>query len=128
VRGKRYEVIVTNGGGLWRYRLGDSVECTGHLVATPTLRYLGRAGQVSDLRGEKLCEPFVAEALRSLWGIHEPPAVATLRGWEDGASAGYELILSTETLCEPATEVARRVAAADRPAWRCQAAHARQRA
>ena len=128
MRGKRYEVIVTNGGGLWRYRLGDSVECTGHLVATPTLRYLGRAGQVSDLRGEKLCEPFVAEALRSLWGIHEPPAVATLRGWEDGASAGYELILSTETLCEPATEVARRVAAADRPAWRCQAAHARQRA
>lgn len=109
VRGKRYEVIVTNGGGLWRYRLGDIVECTGHLVATPSLRFLGRAGQVSDLRGEKLCEPFVAEALRLLWGVHAPPAVATLRGWEDGASAGYELLLSTETLCEAVTEVARRM-------------------
>jgi hypothetical protein len=101
-RGSHYEVVVTNGGGLWRYPLGDVVECTGRLAATPTLRFLGRAGAVSDLRGEKLAEPFVAEALRALWNGGQPPGLALLRAWDDGFAAGYELLLSTETLAEPA--------------------------
>jgi hypothetical protein len=94
--GAHYEVIITNGGGLWRYRLGDVVECTGYLQATPTLRFLGRAGRVSDLRGEKLSEPFVAETLRTLWGEAGPPAYAALRAWTDQARAGYELLVSDE--------------------------------
>lgn len=89
-RGGQYEVVLTNGGGLWRYRLGDVVECTGHLAATPTLRFVGRAGRVSDLRGEKLSEAFVAEVLRGLWkGGEALPAV--LRAYDDRATAGYEL-------------------------------------
>ena len=52
-RGSRYEVVVTNGGGLWRYRLGDVVECSGYVGKTPSLRFVGRA-RTSDLRGEKL--------------------------------------------------------------------------
>lgn len=95
-RGQCYEVVVSNGGGLWRYRLGDMVECTGRLAATPTLRFVGRSGAVSDLRGEKLAEPFVAEVLRRLWEDRPAPRVATLRAWEDGASAGYELLLSDD--------------------------------
>lgn len=95
-RGKTYEVVVTSGGGLWRYRLGDLVECTGQLAATPTLRFLGRAGVVSDLRGEKLSEPFVAEALRILWENGVAPELALLAAWDDGKSAGYELHLSTK--------------------------------
>lgn len=95
-RGAHYEVILTNGGGLWRYRLGDVVECTGHLQATPTLRFLGRAGRVSDLRGEKLSEPFVAETLRTIWGDAGPPAYAALRAWSDQSRAGYELLVSDE--------------------------------
>ncbi|HEX7121047.1 MAG TPA: GH3 auxin-responsive promoter family protein, partial [Gemmatimonadaceae bacterium] len=98
--GRQYEVIVTNGGGLWRYRLGDVVECTGHLAATPTLRFLGRVGVVSDLRGEKLAEPFVAEALRSLWE-GEMPEVATLRAYEQHGQAGYELLVSGDRAGEP---------------------------
>ncbi|MEO6446106.1 MAG: GH3 auxin-responsive promoter family protein [Gemmatimonadaceae bacterium] len=95
-RGKRYEVVLSNGAGLWRYRLGDVVECSGHLRATPSLRFLGRAGHVSDLRGEKLSEPFVADALRSLWGNEGPPRVAYLRARDDGVAAGYELLLSDD--------------------------------
>lgn len=104
VRDERYEVVVTNGGGLWRYRLGDVVECTGHLRAAPTLRFLGRAGNVSDLRGEKLSEPFVAEALRGLWRGAAPPAYAVLRAWEESERAGYELVVSTETLAGSVAE------------------------
>lgn len=95
-RGAHYEVIITNGGGLWRYRLGDVVECTGHLRATPTLRFLGRAGRVSDLRGEKLSEPFVAESLRTIWGDASLPAYAALRAWSDRSRAGYELLVSDD--------------------------------
>ena len=88
--GKSYEVVVTNGGGLWRYRLGDVVECTGRMAATPTLRFLGRAGNVSDLCGEKLSEAFVGEVLRGLWSGGERPAHAVLRADE----AGYVLEIS----------------------------------
>lgn len=61
--GGRYVVVVTTSGGLYRYRLGDLVEVTGHLGALPVLRFLGRADRVSDLVGEKLSEAFVATAL-----------------------------------------------------------------
>jgi hypothetical protein len=95
-RGARYEVVVSNGGGLWRYRLGDVVECTGLLRATPTLRFLGRAGRTSDLRGEKLSEPFVAEVFRELWG-EDRPSWAALRPREAEGAAGYDLLIATDT-------------------------------
>jgi len=59
-----YEVVVTTAGGLWRYRLGDRVAVTGFLGSTPSLRFLGRGGKVSDLFGEKLSEVFVAGVLQ----------------------------------------------------------------
>jgi len=95
-RGRRYEVIVTNGGGLWRYRLGDIVECVGHVAATPSLRFMGR-DRVSDLRGEKLSEVFVAEVLRDLWTGDERPSVATLRPRHANGTAGYELLVSEDS-------------------------------
>jgi hypothetical protein len=94
-KGKHYEVVVTNGGGLWRYRLGDIVECAGHLHETPSLRFMAR-DRVSDLRGEKLSEAFVAEVLRTLWTGIERPAVATLRPRVSNGVAGYELLVSDE--------------------------------
>lgn len=108
-RGAHYEVIVTNGGGLWRYRIGDQVECTGHLRAAPTLRFLGRAGNVSDLRGEKLSEPFVADALRGLWDDQSAPEYATLHARDGVEGAGYDLWVSTETLAESLEQVAHRL-------------------
>lgn len=90
-RGRRYEVVVTNGGGLWRYLLGDMVACTGRVGATPTLRFLGRAGNVSDLRGEKLSEVFVAEVLAQLWDEGERrPSAAYLQA----AGEGYDFVVS----------------------------------
>ena len=62
-KGEVYTVIVTTAGGLWRYRLGDLVEVDCFVGATPSLRFLGREGGVSDLCGEKLAEPFVTQVL-----------------------------------------------------------------
>lgn len=64
--GESYDVIVTTSGGLFRYRLGDQVEVDGFVGATPSLRFLGRSGHVSDRCGEKLAEPFVSTIVRSV--------------------------------------------------------------
>jgi hypothetical protein len=110
-RGERYEVVVTNGGGLWRYRLGDVVECGGHVMKTPSLRFLGRAGRVSDLRGEKLSEAFVAEVLRDLWPADAHRPWVALRP-DPGGTPGYTLLVAVDELPEPAQDLASRVDAA----------------
>lgn len=61
--GGRYGVLLTTGGGLYRYRLGDLVEVTGRFGVLPVLRFLGRLDRVSDLVGEKLSEAFVTAVL-----------------------------------------------------------------
>lgn len=61
--GREYGVIVSQKGGLTRYRMNDRVQVAGRYRATPCLRFVGRARSVSDLAGEKLHERFVREAL-----------------------------------------------------------------
>jgi hypothetical protein len=59
-----YELAVTTAGGLWRYRLRDRVQVSGFLDRTPSLQFVGRSGNISDLFGEKLSEAFVGRAVR----------------------------------------------------------------
>lgn len=55
-----YELIVTTGGGFYRYRIGDIVEVLAvYPDAPPRIRFLRRMGICSDLFGEKLTEDFV---------------------------------------------------------------------
>jgi hypothetical protein len=61
--GGRYRVILTTGGGLYRYELRDEVQVAGFLHQCPLLRFLGKADRVSDLVGEKLAEPHVRSVL-----------------------------------------------------------------
>ena len=62
--GLDYEVILTTGGGLYRYLTGDVVRSTGDV----SLRFLGRIGRNSDLVGEKLDEVQVVDALEGIKG------------------------------------------------------------
>jgi len=62
--GGEYEVLISTGAGLWRYRLGDLVRVVGREENTPRLQFIGRADGVCDLRGEKLHPQFVAELLK----------------------------------------------------------------
>ena len=77
--GAIYEVVLTTGGGLYRYRLRDRVRVEGRLERTPMLRFVGRADRASDLAGEKLTPELVEHVLASAaaeTGIH--PAFALL--------------------------------------------------
>lgn len=64
--GALYDVVVTTGGGLWRYRLNDRVRVEGFLGQTPSIRFVGKSGNISDLFGEKLSETFVSQILDQL--------------------------------------------------------------
>jgi hypothetical protein len=97
-KGETYTVVVTTAGGLWRYRLGDLVEVDGFVGATPSLRFLGREGNVSDLCGEKLSEAFVTRAVEgSCCSLDLAPGFALLAPEirEDG-NPHYTLFLEGE--------------------------------
>lgn len=67
-RGEEYELLLTTGGGLYRYRLGDRVEVTGFYRDCPCVRFLGRTS-VCDHFGEKLHEEHVSRVLERLQGF-----------------------------------------------------------
>jgi hypothetical protein len=95
--GETYEMIVTTSGGLWRYRLGDLVHVTGFFEATPTLQFLGRSGNISDLCGEKMSEPFVAAAIQRVAAALGSPGFAMLAPETmTGTTPHYTLFLNYE--------------------------------
>lgn len=61
-----YEIVLTQQGGLYRYRIGDRVRVTGYFKETPCLEFTGRNQTVCDLVGEKLNEQFVQDCLARL--------------------------------------------------------------
>ena len=62
-----YELIVTTGGGFYRYCIGDIVEVLAvYPDAPPRIRFLHRTGTCSDLFGEKLTEEFVRSVCEKL--------------------------------------------------------------
>lgn len=64
--GKEYTIILSQKGGLYRYRIGDRIRVTHYYRHTPCLEFLGRHQAISDLVGEKLHETFVNHVLNSI--------------------------------------------------------------
>jgi hypothetical protein len=52
--GHKYQIIVTTGGGLYRYNLQDIIEVVGYKNSLPLIRFLGKNDSISDLVGEKI--------------------------------------------------------------------------
>lgn len=61
-----YQIICSFPGGFTRYRIGDIVRVTHFYQNTPCFEFVGRAGMVSDVVGEKLTEPFVQKVFSEL--------------------------------------------------------------
>lgn len=88
--GERYEILVTTGGGLYRYRLGDLVEVVGTAGGLPCLRFAGRSDRVSDRFGEKLSDGFVTRALQGICAEEDlEPRFSLLAPEEDGGRVRY---------------------------------------
>jgi hypothetical protein len=65
--GGKYRVILTTGGGLYRYQLGDSIQVEGFSKQCPMIRFLGRSGVGCDLVGEKLHERHVRQVIEDVF-------------------------------------------------------------
>ncbi len=60
-----YEVILTTGGGLYRYATKDRVKLSGYYNQVPAFIFLGKEETISDLVGEKLSEMYLDQVLKS---------------------------------------------------------------
>jgi hypothetical protein len=100
--GAVYRVIVTTGGGLYRYPLGDLVEVTGFVHQAPCLKFIGREGNTSDLFGEKLHGFFVEKLiLQSLSNHQIKPTFFLLAPHVFGTKTAYVLFLDALMIPHP---------------------------
>lgn len=88
--GRRYEPVLTTGGGLYRYRLGDVVEYEGVVDGLRCVRFVSRADARCDLVGEKLDEGLVNDAFDEA-GVDAP--MAALVPDADARPPRYRLLL-----------------------------------
>jgi hypothetical protein len=83
--------VLTTGGGLYRYALGDRVRVTGHMGTLPILSFLGRE-HVSDMTGEKLHEEEVTRAVRSALAAERTAAAFWMVSPEQEKSLCYYVL------------------------------------
>lgn len=107
--GQRYVVVLSTGGGLYRYLLQDVVDVVGHVNGCPLIRFEGRQA-VSDWFGEKLNDAFVARVLRD--AFHDEalsPSFAMLACDPALTPPAYVLYIESSAPGEVLESVAKRI-------------------
>jgi GH3 auxin-responsive promoter len=110
IEGRRYFILPTTSGGLYRYHIHDLVECVGFEGKAPLLVFLNKGSHFSSLTGEKLSEhqvvAAVSQAQRKVglkltsflllpsWG--DPPSYNLLVEGHELVGDSIELRFSTE--------------------------------
>ncbi|MCY2966793.1 MAG: GH3 auxin-responsive promoter family protein [Planctomycetota bacterium] len=61
--GRNYRLIFSTMGGLYRYDIGDIVQCVGYRGEAPVIEFLQKDGSYCDLEGEKLSAHTVCDAI-----------------------------------------------------------------
>lgn len=96
-QGHEYNVLLTTGGGLWRYRLDDRVVVDGMLKRTPSIRFISKSEQFSDRVGEKLSDGFVASVFLKLFdAARTRPSFAMLAPDMDAGESRYTLYINAD--------------------------------
>jgi hypothetical protein len=100
-RGGVYQVLLTTGGGLYRYQLHDLVAVVGHLKECPLLRFVGKAAHISDHFGEKLNEYHVRRVLAARLKQYAcRPTFAMVACEIDMTPASYILFIEAPTTAD----------------------------
>lgn len=95
-RHSQYTVVVTTGGGLYRYNLGDRILVTGFADSTPSVEFVGRADRVSDRFGEKLSDGFVTSVMDELFAQLPVPRFAMLAPERTTTGTAYTLLVEPD--------------------------------
>lgn len=96
-KGKQYEVIITTGGGLYRYNTHDLILCNGHLKQVPKLQFVGRGRNMSDMVGEKVSEAFIASTFKELHELHPALNKLFLVPVRNDNTAYYQILYQAES-------------------------------
>jgi len=90
--GGRYQAIITNWNGLYRYDIGDVVEVRGLHCRTPMIAFVRKSGDILSITGEKLHVNHMLTALRRLREAHNM-APTQFRLIPDFARARYDILM-----------------------------------
>lgn len=63
---KKYSVVITTSGGLYRYRLQDVIQVIGYKGQAPLLRFINKENNISDIFGEKINQGQVSIIFKKL--------------------------------------------------------------
>ena len=85
VEGRRYFLVPTTAGGLYRYMIHDLVRCVGFEGKAPLIEFLNKGAHFSSLTGEKLSEYQVVTAVNAAQRSLELPlkSYLVLPSWGD---------------------------------------------
>jgi hypothetical protein len=98
-QGRSYSVVLTAGGGLYRYQLHDVVEVVGWRGGCPLIRFTGKEAHVSDHFGEKVNERHVRQVFDTLFERYDVrPTFAMLACEEHGGRHAYTLFVEAPLL------------------------------
>jgi hypothetical protein len=65
IEGRKYFIVLTTAGGLYRYHISDLVRCVGFHGKAPLIEFLNKGAHFSSLAGEKLSEHQVIAAVEA---------------------------------------------------------------
>ncbi|TAK11643.1 MAG: GH3 auxin-responsive promoter family protein [Anaerolineae bacterium] len=99
-KGQSYYVVVTTGGGLYRYQLHDVVRVVGFWEQLPCFQFVSKADHISDWFGEKLDERFVAQIARDIFAEYGIEPIFALLAPEDDPE-GFLYVLYLESQFAP---------------------------
>lgn len=109
-KGQTYTVVLTTGGGFYRYQLHDLIEAVGHVHECPLIRFLGRQSYISDWFGEKLNEAHVAGILQDVFdSLPLSPAFAMMACEANHPEPGYVLYVESSATDETLHRAAARI-------------------
>jgi len=94
--GGRYDVVLTTGGGLYRYQLRDRVEVAGRWHGVPCLRFVGKTDRVVDRFGEKLNARHVHRVLDAACDAHDFAPTFAMLAPDERTPPGYTLFLQAD--------------------------------
>src|SRR4029077_17619107 len=63
IEGRRYFILPTTAGGLYRYQIFDLIRCVGFHGTAPVIEFLNKGAHISSVTGEKLSEFQVVAAI-----------------------------------------------------------------
>ena len=103
IEGRRYYILPTTSGGLYRYQIFDLVRCAGFHGKAPLIEFLNKGAHISSLTGEKVSEFQVVSAVNdstAALGLRLKSYLLTAT-WDDPPY--YSLLVEEDDLSDPPT-------------------------